>query len=59
MVADLCYNYFEEFRGSVQKCMMESNDFISILNLNLKNENRILKSINVQSITFPLFIDEV
>ena len=51
--------YIEKFRGGVQWCMMESQDIISSICFNLKNENNKLVSFNGQSINFRLSIKEI
>ena len=59
MDVDPGYKYIEKFHGGVQWYMMQSKDFISSINLKLKNENDNLVSFNGQSITFRLSIKEV
>ena len=53
------YRYIEKFRGGVQWYMMNSKDFISSINFELKNEIGKLISFNGQSITTRLAIKEV
>ena len=50
MDADPGYKYIAKFRGGVQWYMMETKDFISNINLKLKNENGNLISFNGQSV---------
>ena len=59
MDVDPGYKYIEKFRGGVSWYMLESKDFISSINLKLKNENGQLVSFNGQSVTFRLSIKEV
>ena len=59
MDVDPGYKYIEKFRGGVSWYMLESKDFISSINLKLKNENSQLVSFNGQSVTFRLSIKEV
>ena len=59
MDVDPGYKYIEKFRGGVSWYMLESKDFISSINLKLKNENGDLVSFNGQSVTFRLSIKEV
>ena len=59
MDVDPGYRYIEKFRSGITWYMMESKDFISNINLNLKNEHNKLVSFNGQSITFRLSIKEV
>ena len=59
MDVDPGYKYIEKFRGGIQWYMMEIKDFISSVNLKLKNENGNLVSFNGQSVTFRLSIKEV
>ena len=58
MGVDPGYKYNEKFRGGVQWYMMNTKDFVSSLNLKLKNENGDLVSFNGQSVTFRLSIKE-
>ena len=53
------YKYIEIFRGAVQWYMLESEDFFSSNNFQLKKENKDLVSINGQSLTFRLSTKEV
>ena len=53
------YKYVEKFRGGVQWYVMEPKDFISSINLKLKNENGDLVSFNGESICFRLSIIEI
>ena len=53
------YRYIEKFRGGIQWYMMQNEDFISSINLKLKNENGELVSFNGQSVTFRLSIKEL
>ena len=53
------YKYIEIFRGCVQWFMMESEDIISCVCFQLRNENNKLVSFNGQSITFRLSIKEI
>ena len=53
------YKYIEKFRGGVQWYMMETNDIISIICFQLKNEKNQLLSFNGQNITFRLSIKEI
>ena len=59
MDVDPGYKYDEKFRGGVSWYMLESKDFISSVNLKLKNQNGQLVSFNGQSVTFRLSIKEV
>ena len=59
MDVHLGYKYIEKFRGGVSWYMVETKDFISSINLKLKNENGNLVSFNGQSVTFRLSIKEV
>ena len=59
MDVDPGYKYIEKFAGGISWYMMETKDFISSINLKLKNENGDLVSFNGQSITFRLSIKEV
>ena len=59
MDVDPGYKYVEKFRGGIQWFMMETKDFISSINLKLKNENGELVSLNGHSVTFRLSIKEV
>ena len=59
MEVDPGYKYFEKFRGGIQWYMMETEDIISSINFNLKNENRELVSFNGQPVTFRLSITEI
>ena len=59
MDVDPGYKYIEKFRGGVSWYMLESKDFISSINIKLKNENRQLVSFNGQSVTFRLSVKEV
>ena len=53
------YKYVERLSGGISWYLMESKDFISIVNLKLKTENGELVSLNGQSVTFRLSIKEV
>ena len=53
------YKNIEKFRGGVQWYIMETRDFVSIINFKLKSENGILVSFNGQSVTFRLSIRQV
>ena len=53
------YKYIEKFRGGVQWYMMNTKNFISSINFELKNENDDFVPFNGQSITFRLSIKEV
>ena len=59
MDVDPGHKYFEKFRGGIQWYMMEIKDFISSVNLKLKNENGNLVSFNGQSVTFRLSKKEI
>ena len=59
MDVDVRYKCIERFRGGVQWCMTESQDFICIICFKLKNENNQIVSFNGQSITFRLSINEI
>ena len=59
MTVDPGYKYVEKFAGGISWYMMETKDFISSINLKLKNENGNLVSFNGQSVTFRLSIKEV
>ena len=59
MDIDPGYKFIEKFQGGVSWYMLESKDFISSVNLKLKNENSQLVSFNGQSVTFRLSIEEV
>ena len=59
MTLDPGYKYVERFAGGISWYKMETRDFISSINFNLKNENGNLVSFNVQSVTFRLSIKEV
>ena len=59
MDVDPGYKYIEKFRGGVQWYMMESIDIISSICFKLKNENNQLVSLNGQSITFRLSVEEI
>ena len=59
MDVDPGYKYFEKFRGGVQWCLMESNDFILSISFKLKKEKGKLVSLSGQSNTFGLSIEEV
>ena len=58
MDVDPVYKYTEKFRGGVQWYLMESEDIISSIFFNLKNEINRLVSFNGQSVTFRLSIKE-
>ena len=51
--------HIEKFRVSIQGYMMDTKDFISIINFNFENENVEIVSFNGQSVTFRLSIKEV
>ena len=53
------YRYIEKFRGGIQWYMMQNEDFISSINLKLKNENGELVSFNGQNVTFRFSIKEL
>ena len=59
MTVDPGYKYVEKFAGGISWYMMETKDFISSINLKLKNENGNLVSFDGQSVTFRLSIKEV
>ena len=59
MVVDPGYKYIEKFTAGNQWYLMDTKDFISSINFNLKIENGNLVSFNGQSITFRLSIREV
>ena len=59
MDVDTGYEYIEKFRGGVQWYMVQTKDFISSINLKLKNENGDIVSFNEQSVTFRLSIKEI
>ena len=59
MDVDPASAYIEKFRGGIQWYMMEIKDFISSVNLKLKNENVELVLFNEQPIAFRLSIKEV
>ena len=59
MVVDRGYKYIEKFKGGVQRYMMYSEDIISSISFESKNENGNLVSFNGQSITFCLSIEEI
>ena len=56
---DAGYKYIEEFRGGVQRYMMESKVIISSICFKLKNENGNLVSFIGQWLTFRLSIMEI
>ena len=53
------YIYVERFAGGVAWYMIHTNDFISSINFEIKNENNEIVSFNGQSVTFRLSIKEV
>ena len=59
MDVDPGYKCIEKFRGGVMSYMMESKDIISSVCFNLKNENNKLVSLNGQSNTFRLSMNEI
>ena len=59
MDVDPGYIYAESFRGGIQWYMMEIKDFISNVNIKLKNENGELVSFNGEGVTFRLSTKEV
>ena len=59
MDVDPGYECFEKIRAGVQWYMMDTQDFISNFEFNLKNENGHLVSFNEQSKTFRLPIEEI
>ena len=54
MDVGLGFSHKEKIRGWAHRCMMESEDFISKINFNFKNEKRKLIYFNSQSIGFSL-----
>ena len=56
MTVDPEYKYVEKFAGGISWYMMETKDFISSINSELKNENIELVSLSGQSITFRFSI---
>ena len=58
MDVDPEYKHIEKLRGNTQWYMLESKDFISSINFELKNENLNLVSFNGQRIRFRLSIKE-
>ena len=59
MDVDPGYKYIEKLRGNVQWYMMESQDIISSICFELKNESKELVSFNGQSIIFRFFFKEI
>ena len=59
MTVDLGYKYVEKFSGGVTWYIMEKTDVVSSISSNLKNEDNELLSINGQSVTFRLSINEI
>ena len=59
MTVDPGYKYVERFYGGVSWYMIQTEDFISSINLKLKNENGYIVSFHGQSVTFRLSIKEV
>ena len=59
MDVDPGYKCIKKFRGGVQWYKMEIKDFISSVNVKIKNENIELVSFNGQSVTFRKSIKEV
>ena len=59
MDVDPGYKYIEKFRGGIQWYMMNTKDFISSINFQIKNENDELVSFSGQSIIFRISIKEV
>ena len=53
------YRYNEKFRGGVQWYMMESKNFISSINFEIKSDNGKIVSFIGQSITLRLPIKEI
>ena len=53
MDLDPGFKYMEMFRGCVQWYMIESENFISNISLELKNQNGGLVSLNKQALYFP------
>ena len=54
MDVDPGYQYIEKFRRGVQLYLLQSKDFLSSINFELRNENKELVSLNDQPITFRL-----
>ena len=54
MDVGLSFSHVEKIRGGAQRCMMESEDFISNINFIFKNEKKNLIYFNSQSIGFSL-----
>ena len=54
MDVDPGYQYIEKFRRGVQLYMLQSKDFLSSINFELRNQNKELVSLNDQPITFRL-----
>ena len=59
MDVDPGYKHIEKLRGGIQWYMMETKDFISSVNLKLKNKNGNLVSFNGRSVTFRLTVNEI
>ena len=59
MDVDSCNENIENSRRVVQFYMMETEDIVPNINLVLKNESWLIVSINSQSITFRLSIEEI
>ena len=59
MDVDPGLKFIEKFRGGVQWYKMDTKDFVSSFSFILKNENNKLISVNGQSITLRISINEV
>ena len=59
MGVDPGYIYIEKIRGGLSCYMMGSKDFLSDIDFKLKLENGNLVSLNGQTISFRLSIEEV
>ena len=59
MTVDPGYKYVERFHGGINWYMMQTEDIISSICFQFKNENNELVSFNGQSITFRLSIQEI
>ena len=59
MEVDPGFKYNAKFRGGVQSYMMNTKDFISIINFKIKDEHDELVSFTGQSITFHISTKEI
>ena len=59
MTVNPAYKYVDCFAGGITWYMMNTHDFISSINFEIKNEIGELVSFNAQSVTFSLSIKEV